>query len=453
MLSQRLAKASLALRDADDDAARQRRMHELRQTLEQWTAEHDVLLHGDPQLGISPLHTPDLYALWAQLDPHYRAMVAAAEQISETTSDGRALRDVSPALASLGEHEVQYLPLMDSIVKIVEERAAQEVSLLRMFALGIAAMVVVLLIGLGWMVVWPATQTIRLQVDELELRVAARTRELADALASLHREVSEREMAEQANHRLASQLAHSDRVTTMGHLTAGLAHELNQPLAAIANYTSACEVLLEEPQRDGKLFQAREFMLKAKEASLRAGQIIRRMRNFVRPNAVNEVKVGIHTLIQEIVELCRNNINESEAKLALELKATRESVRVDPIQIQQVLVNLVQNALQAMRESDLAAREIIIRTTSSSELIQVDVLDTGPGFDSTDTEAVFAPYHTSKDDGLGIGLTICRSILENCDGKIWAESRPGRGAQVSFTVPLAADHAERQRSPADCLCC
>src|SRR5262249_44076724 len=149
---------------------------------------------------------------------------------------------------------------------------------------------------------------IRSQVDELELRVAARTRELADALASLRREVSERQAAEQANQRLAAQLAHSDRVTTMGHLTAGLAHELNQPLAAIANYTSACEVLLEDPLRDGKLTQAREFVLKVKQASLRAGQIIRRMRNFLRPDAASEVTVSIHTLIQEIVELCRNDV-------------------------------------------------------------------------------------------------------------------------------------------------
>jgi C4-dicarboxylate-specific signal transduction histidine kinase len=322
-----------------------------------------------------------------------------------------------------------------------------------MFALAIAAMVVSLLIGLGWFVVRPATRMIHTQVDELESRVALRTRELSAALESLRHEAHERELAESKNLRLSTQLAHTERVTTMGHLTAGLAHELNQPLAAITNYAEACDVLLEEAPRSSELDRVREYVVHARRAALRAGQIVRRMRNFVRPNAASATEVGINALAQEIVDLCRSEAAGANAEITLELQATDDIAWADPIQIQQVLVNLVQNSLQAMREIGSQVRQITIRTTTVGEVVQVDVMDTGPGLPSSDPELVFAPFRTTKQDGLGIGLSICRSIVENHRGKIWTKSWPGRGAQVSFTLPLTAKHASRFESEPDCLCC
>jgi C4-dicarboxylate-specific signal transduction histidine kinase len=445
MLSQKLTKAALEFAAAPDDATRTPRSDELRSTLEQWTVEHAALLDGDRQLGIQPIRSPELTRQWAALDPHYETMVAAANDLLRVDAS------VSHSVSTIVEQEAKYLPTMDRIVKLMEDEAARAVARLRMFALAISASVILLLLGLGWFVVRPATRTIRSQVDELELQVARRTSELSSALASLRHEVHERQLAESRNQRLAAQLNHAERVATMGHLTAGLAHELNQPLAAIANYAEACDVLLEEqPLSDGRI---RQCVNQAKRAALRAGQIVRRMRNFVQPNAAIVAEVGINALVAEVIELCRTEAAHAGVDVRLQLSAGADQVRADPIQIQQVLVNLVQNSVQAMRALDGQPRELILQTSTDGPSVRVDVLDSGPGFASADPDAAFAAFHTTKPDGLGIGLAICRSIVEQHRGAIWAESRPGVGALVSFTLPLAATHAEYDRNHSDCVCC
>ena len=120
---------------------------------------------------------------------------------------------------------------------------------------------------------------------------------------------------------------------------------------------------------------------------------------------------------------------------------TRSSSSADAIQIQQVLVNLVQNALQAMASAPPQRRRLAIRMSTANDGVQVDVIDSGPGLAEADPEALFAPFHTTKADGLGIGLSICRSIIEQHQGTIWAKSLPLEGAQFSFVLPLAVEHA------------
>ena len=453
MLSQRLTKASLALRDAEDSATRQMRLDELRESLGQWTVEHDAVVNGDLTLGIRPIRTPELDAQWKKLAPHYEAMATAAHEIIQTGGAADSADRISSPTGALLQHEALFLTTMDRIVKLMEDEASKAVSSLRASALVIAVLIVALLVGLGWLVVRPATRTIRSQFDELEARVAQRTSELASALESLRREVRERGDTELKNQRLAAQLTHAERVTTMGHLTAGLAHELNQPLAAITNYADACEVMLASAPSSRDLAQVFELVLGAKRAALRAGQIVRRMRNFVRPNAAAQSQVNVNGLIREIVELCRTETAGAGAELQLELSAADDIVLADPIQIQQVLVNLVQNALQAMATARSLTRVITIRSVNADDEVRVDVIDTGPGFESADPESLFAPFHSTKQDGLGIGLSICRSIVENHGGRIWTESKPERGAQVSFTIPLTAEHVPRIRTEPDYLCC
>jgi two-component system, LuxR family, sensor kinase FixL len=453
MLSQRLTKASLALRDASDVVTRAKHYDELQQSLGQWTSEHEALFEGDLTLGIRPIRTVELDAEWEKLAPHYEAMVAAARTIINSGGNTDFGDEARLPTAALVEHEARFLRTMDRIVKLMENEAASAVLRLRASALAIAALIVLLLVGLGWYVVRPASRTIRSQFDELEARVAQRTAELASALESLQREAHEREDAELKNQRLAAQLTHAERVTTMGHLTAGLAHELNQPLAAITNYTGACQVLLENVPAADEIARVRDLVDNAKRAALRAGQIVRRMRNFVRPNAATQSQVEANSLVREIVELCRTEVTAAGAEVILELSATDDVVLADPIQIQQVLVNLLQNALQAMVASEIPTCTITIRSTNAAEQFQVDVIDSGPGFESKDPEFAFVPFHSTKQDGLGIGLSICRSIVENHGGRIWTESPPGRGAQVSFTLPLSVEYVRRNRTQPDCLCC
>ena len=170
------------LNETDDVAVRSERQKELQQSLGRWTTEHDALLNGDEKLGIRPIRTPELAEQWYELEPHYRAMVAAASEVLRNESGESAGGARSQAVAEMVRHEAAFLPTMDRIVKLMEDEAARAVARLRMFALAISAMVVALLVGLGWFVVRPATRTIRSQVDELELRVAERTRELSVAM-------------------------------------------------------------------------------------------------------------------------------------------------------------------------------------------------------------------------------------------------------------------------------
>jgi C4-dicarboxylate-specific signal transduction histidine kinase len=450
MLSQKLTKAALALQTAEDDQHRQARREELRDTIQQWSRAYSALREGNHELGIPRIQSGAIEHEWTQLAPHFVAMCTAVEAILRTPK-GWGDDRLSAATSTIVAHEAAFLTSMDRIVKLMENEAAAAVFRLRVCAATIAAAVMVLLTALGWFVIRPATHTIRSQVDELESQVAARTRELTAALNALQYEAAQRERAEVKTQRLAAQLAHAGRVSTMGHLTAGLAHELNQPLATIANYAEASDVELSRFANDAQTARLRKHLYLAKQAALRAGQIVRRMRNFLRPNSLTTTEVEISSLIREVAELCHTEADHAGAEVLLDFADEEAAVLVDPIQIQQVLINLVQNALQAMREGSIQ-RRLVISTSVSADIVQVDVTDSGPGFTSTDSEVVFAPFYTTKREGLGIGLSICRAIVEEHGGTIRAEAAPGRGAKVSFTLPLAEQNAESRRTQPECVC-
>lgn len=451
MLSQKLTKAALELQISDDETVRNARRTELRETLDQWSRAQDALRHGDLQLGIRIIHSPEIGAQWNVLQPHFDAMCAAASRLIDPAELHGTVNATTHAVDQIAAHEAAFLSAMDQIVNLMESQAAHEINRLRACALAITGVVIILLIGLGWFVVRPATRTIRHQVDDLEFRVAQRTCDLADALASLQRHIVEREAAEVRNKALSAQLNHADRVASMGHLTIGLAHELNQPLGAITNYAEACDVILSQPAESRGQGRIQENIDHIKWASLRAGQIIRRIRNFVQSSPSTATDVDINVLVQEVAALCRQEIVHAKVELTLDLSADDGVVFVDPIQIQQVLVNLVQNSLQAMQNCRGNDRRLSIRTSRSLDVARVDVLDSGRGFDAADAEAIFEPFHTTKEEGLGIGLAICRSIVGNHDGTIWAESSSEKCTQVSFTLPLARPHDSLRPTEFDCV--
>lgn len=451
MLSQKLTKAALALQINDGKTVRAARRAELRETLDQWASAH-ASLSGHRQSGVRTIDSPEIAALWSLLQPHFEAMCAAASRLinrqnSSDDSDATAL-----AVRDIASHEPAFLSTMDQIVKLMENDAAHEISRLRVCALAIAGVVILLLVWVGWFVVRPATRTIRRQVDDLEFHVTQRTRELADALTSLRVQIAEREAIELKNKALAAQLTHADRVASMGHLSIGLAHEINQPLGTIANYAEVCDVILSQSLGSRGQRRLQENIGQIKRASLRAGQIVRRIRNFVQPSPGAITNVDINVLVDDVVALCRQDIIRADAELTLDLSADDGIVSVDPIQIQQVLVNLVQNALQAMHGCSTTDRCLLIRTSRMFDTVRVDLVDSGPGFTSADADVIFEPFHTTKKDGLGIGLAICRSIVERHDGTVWAESTFGNGAQVSFILPCTEPHDSSRPIEADSLC-
>jgi two-component system sensor kinase FixL len=450
MLSQKLSKAALAQQAATDEATWTRRRDELRETLAQWQSAHAALRAGDASAGISRRTSPTIEGAWKELDPHFLAMCAIAGELAAEDFDS-SRQSSGGRVADLLNHETSFLATMDSIVKLLEREAEREVGWLRRVDFAIGCAVIVLLIGLGAGVVLPATRTIRRQVESLEARVAERTRELDTANQSLRHEIVEREAAEANQQRLAAQLAHAGRVTATGHLTAGIAHELNQPLCAIANFAAASEVLL--AREDVPHEELRQNVGHIQQAALRAGQIVRRMREFLRPQRAAPAVVDLGELIREVAEFCRPEIESAEAHCRLELADRPLKVRGDRIQIQQVLVNLLQNAVDAMRANEPEARAILVCAQIANEHARVEVHDNGPGFAPTVAKSLFSPFQTTKPGGLGIGLSIAQSILEQHGGRISAAaSALYSGANVTFTIPLATTHEPARTDSAVDLC-
>lgn len=448
MLSQKLSKAALAIQQAPYENQATAYRQELSTTLDQWISAHKVLQNGDLQRGIPQITSPQIALLWDKLNPHFMAMSSAASEINKTQQASQ----INEGVEIIFQHEAAFLGLMEQIVKGMESEAAREVTRLRGYALAISAAIVSLLLGLGWFVVKPATTTIRKQVDELEDKIVDRTKELQEAFQSLEQGVAQRREMEFRNKRLAAQLAHADRVETIGHLAVGLAHELNHPLGAITNYAEASDVLLNHTSQDLDRTKLTCFLNRIRDASLRAGQIIRRIRNFVQPNMGDASKVDIHDLLSEVLGLCRPELDHAGVKLTTSFADDLPKTNGDPIQIQQVVVNLIQNALQAMADQNIESPSLEIHTALIADELQTSVLDRGPGFRTDEIDDIFEPFNTTKPDGLGIGLSICRSIIENHSGRIWAENLPDGGASVSFTLPAIPVYDSRHESQTHHLC-
>jgi C4-dicarboxylate-specific signal transduction histidine kinase len=226
----------------------------------------------------------------------------------------------------------------------------------------------------------------------------------------------------------------------MAEMATGLAHELNQPLSAIATYLKAIRRLLQLPpgERPASVDEALDH---AADQIMRAGRIIHHLREFVANGEPNKTHESLHNLIREVFELTIGGVKDANGRMVLALNADKDGVLVDRVEIKQVLVNLILNASEAMAASP--HREITIATSLvENEMIQIDVSDTGRGLSGLDKRDAFEPFLTTKENGLGVGLSISRLIVEAHYGKIWARPNPAGGAVFSFTLPLAAAGAD-----------
>jgi len=242
--------------------------------------------------------------------------------------------------------------------------------------------------------------------------------------------------AEQALRRAQAELAHVARVATMGELTASIAHEVNQPIAAtVLNAQAALHWLGAGPP---DLEEARQALARIVDDGNRAGDVIRRIRDLIKRVPPRVEWLDINDAIREVIELTRAETVTNGVSMQTELAAGLPLVEGDRVELQQVVLNLIVNAVEAMSAVAEGTRELLISTARADTDVLVTVRDSGPGMPAEGLERVFDPFHTTKPTGLGMGLSISRSIIAAHGGRLWASTNAPRGAVFQFTVPTNA---------------
>lgn len=248
------------------------------------------------------------------------------------------------------------------------------------------------------------------------------------------RDMTEHQQTQARLQELQSELVHVSRLSAMGEMASALAHELNQPLSAISNYMKGSRRLMANPQLNA--VQIESALDKAAEQAIRAGQIIRRLRNFVARDESEKRIESVSKLIEEAGALGLTGAREQGIILRFNLDPTCDLILADRVQIQQVLVNLFRNALEAMTSS--SRRELVASNTKAADdMVEITVSDTGHGFGESITPNLFQPFFTTKETGMGVGLSISRTIIDAHGGRMWAESNDAGGATFRFTLPAA----------------
>lgn len=520
MLSQKLAKAALAMVDSEEPLIRESRRKELAATLQTWKTAHDSLRNEELSSHTDRAAETAIQRGFHEVEPHFRAMSDAAEILESGPSDVAA----RIALDSLLKNEPEFLTKMHSLVGLYEVEARRHVRQLQY--LGVTIMIVILgillamqlgvlrpelsFVGREWerieadyqllvesmtdgLVVFdqqgrvefanrhfgdmlgesadqlvgkPASIFIgdsdRTQFEKLltetgdfagavDFQLRSTSGRMVDTIISPRRMIDEqghlqglllvvtditaRKANERRSRELQTQLAHADRLNSMGAMAAELAHEINQPLGAITNYAEGCLARL-----SGTLADPRELNAPLQgilRAAHRGGEIIRRTRDFARnrPHAVNAESVN--DLMHEVEELCRPEARRRGVTIESHLAQDLPLVPVDGIQIQQVLTNLIQNALNALERVEQFRRRIKLTTRQSSpEEVELSVADSGPGLSLESAQNCFEPFVTTDENGTGLGLAIARGIVEAHGGRIWNEANRDGGALFRFTLPL-----------------
>jgi signal transduction histidine kinase len=252
-----------------------------------------------------------------------------------------------------------------------------------------------------------------------------------------HTEITDVRLAELEAQRSREELSHFNRVSTMGELVGSLAHELNQPLAAILSNAQAARRFADSETPN--LEELNSILADIVADDKRAGDVIRRLRLMLSRSDLQPDNLDLNSLVCDVIMLVRSEMIIRNVSLELDLGAEAPLVRGDRIQLQQVLLNLLINAMEAMNTCEAPKRKLIIRTRSvEQKLAHVMVEDAGTGFQDHACDLIFEPFYTTKPSGMGMGLSISRSIIQAHNGVIWASNNPARGATFHFTVPLAA---------------
>jgi two-component system, LuxR family, sensor kinase FixL len=249
-------------------------------------------------------------------------------------------------------------------------------------------------------------------------------------------DITARKQAELEVQQQRSELAHLSRVTMLGELSGSLAHELNQPLTAILSNAQAAQRFLAHDEVD--LVELREILTDIVAQDKRAGEVIHRLRLLLKKGAVQYQSLDVNLLVLEVLKLVRSDLVNHGVTVQTELAADLPIIHGDRVQFQQVMLNLVMNACDAMSSVATDERQISVSTKPTADRgVEVSVNDRGQGIPADKLERIFEPFFTTKAHGMGLGLSVCRTIVTAHGGKLWAENNPERGATFYFTQPAA----------------
>jgi len=278
--------------------------------------------------------------------------------------------------------------------------------------------------------------SLRLARDELEDRVAERTAELQQTNAALRAEMVDRKRAQDVLRTTQAELAHVTRVMTIGELVASVAHEINQPLTGVVTNAEACLRWLDaEP---ANLDEARDTVRRIVRDGNRAGAVIARVRALLKKADPQMAEIDVHGAIEDVITVVQSEVRSQTVSLRFEPASDLPLIMADRVQLEQVILNLMLNGIEAMSATDGLQRVLRIRTQPwESDEILVAIEDAGIGIAPRDLDQIFDAFFTTKVGGLGMGLSISRSIVEAHGGRLWAVSEPGRGAVFQFTLPVS----------------
>jgi PAS domain S-box-containing protein len=249
-------------------------------------------------------------------------------------------------------------------------------------------------------------------------------------------DTTERKRAEAALDLERQELAHISRLSTMGELAASLAHELRQPLTAILSNAQAAQRFIAADS--AQLDEVREILFDIIQDNSRAAEVIRRMRSLVKKEGVELLPIELPTIVQDVILLTRSDAMLHNIRVLVDVGPGLPPLRGDRVQLQQVLLNLLLNAFDAMQDCPANQREITVRAKRDGGQVEISLADHGTGLVADALEKIFEPFYTTKRDGLGMGLAISRSIIDAHGGRLWAKNNVDRGTTFGFTLPAAA---------------